>query len=211
MRFPKLGVRTRILAIALVPSLVLVIIGLGATGTLVDRAEQARSWADELNAGIAPTRELIEAVQLERRLTVWRVAGADSDVRALTSARQQLDTALRDLAPAQSRLARLGPESMAAATDALSDLGRQLVATRSGVDANTVALPDVYAFYNRIPQVVIAGVEIAQHSAPDAATAAELREADEVLHSLEAMSRADALAAALVDGDGLTRTWARNT
>ncbi|MEV6096962.1 hypothetical protein [Nocardia sp. NPDC051981] len=68
MRFPTLGVRTRILAIALVPSVALAAIGLGVAGTLIDRSHQARTWADEMRAGIVPTRELIEAVQAERQL-----------------------------------------------------------------------------------------------------------------------------------------------
>ncbi|GAB2540261.1 sensor histidine kinase [Nocardia heshunensis] len=204
MRFPKLGVRTRILAIALVPSLALAILGVSAAGTLVDRSHQARNWADEMQAGIAPTRELIEAVQAERQLTLWRVAGMDVDVRQLTSARQRLDSALRVLAPTQSALSRMGPESMGQATDAISDVGKHLAELRTGVDAGTVALADAYAFYNRIPQSVMAGVEIAEKTAPDAATTVELTQAADVLHSLEAMSRAYALGASLIDGDNLS-------
>ena len=91
--------RTRILAIALVPSLALVAIGGGATGYLVDRSNTARNWAQELQAGVAPTRELIEALELERRITLWRIAGADTDLHALAAARQRLDTALHEIAP----------------------------------------------------------------------------------------------------------------
>ncbi|MGW4247369.1 sensor histidine kinase [Nocardia sp. NPDC004722] len=204
MRFPKLGVRTRILAIALVPSLALVILGVGAAGTLVDRSHRARGWADEMQAGIAPTRELIEAVQSERQLTLWRVAGMEIDVRQLTTARQRLDSALRVLAPTQSALTRMGPESMGQATDAISDVGKRLSGLRSGVDAGTVPLADAYAFYNRIPESVMAGVEVAEKTAPDAATTVELTQAADILHSLEAMSRAYALGASLIDGDDLS-------
>ncbi|MEC3917526.1 sensor histidine kinase [Nocardia sp. CDC160] len=204
MRFPKLGVRSRILAIALVPSLALVVIGVSATGTLVDRSHRARSWADEMQAGIAPTRELIEAVQVERQLTLWRIAGVDNDVRRLTTARQRLDNALRALAPTQSALTHMGPESMGQATDAIAEVSKRLVSLRSGVDAGTVALADAYALYNRIPQSVMAGVQIAEKTAPDAATAVELTQAADVLHCLEAMSRAYALGASLIDGNDLS-------
>ncbi|AYF76462.1 ATP-binding protein [Nocardia yunnanensis] len=203
MRFPKLGVRTRILAIALAPSVALVVVGLGAAGTLVDRSHRARGWADEMQAGIAPTRALIEAVQTERRLTLWRLAGLDTDVRQLTAARQRLDDALRVLAPTQESLTRMGPESMGQATDAIGAVATRLADIRSGVDAGSLALPEVYAFYNRIPQSVMAGVEIAEKSAPDAATTVELAQAADVLRSLEAMSRAYALGAALLDGNTL--------
>ncbi|WP_433560639.1 sensor histidine kinase [Nocardia sp. CA-151230] len=204
MRFPTLGVRTRILAIALVPSVALAAIGLGVAGTLIDRSHRARTWADEMQAGIAPTRELIEAVQAERQLTLWRVAGMESDVRQLTTARQRLDSAVRLIAPAQSALSRIGPASMDQATGALGEMSKQLAGIRAGVDAGTLGLADAYAFYNHIPEAVMAGVQVAQKTAPDAATAVELTQAADVLHCLEAMSRANALGAALVDGNNLS-------
>ncbi|MEU0542702.1 nitrate- and nitrite sensing domain-containing protein [Nocardia sp. NPDC005978] len=205
MRSWRPGVRTRILAIALVPSLALVLLGVGAAGALVDRSTDARDWARELREGIAPTRELIEALQEERRITLWQIAGADSDVRALTTARLRLDNALRLLAPAQSRLAELGPDAMGASVDAFAALGAGLVTLRAGVDAGIIPVAEAYAFYNRMPELVQAGVRIAQESAPDPATALELAESREVLQGLEAMSRATALGAALTDGGtGLT-------
>ncbi|WP_433665744.1 sensor histidine kinase [Nocardia sp. CA-136227] len=204
MHFPKLGVRTRILAIALVPSLALAVSGNSAAGVLMDRASRARAWAGEMQAGIAPTRELIEAVQAERQLTLWRLAGVDVEVRQLTTARQRLDTAVRLLAPAQSELSRLGPDSMGQATTAMGETSKRLAGIRTGIDAGTVPAADAYAFYNRIPQSVMAGVEVAQRTAPDSATAVELMQAAEVLHCLEAMSRANALAVSLLDGNHLS-------
>ncbi|MFI1916649.1 nitrate- and nitrite sensing domain-containing protein [Nocardia sp. NPDC020380] len=203
MRLPKLGVRTRILAIALVPSVALVVIGVGAAGTLVNHSHHARTWADELETAIGPTRELVQAVQVERQLTLWRIAGADSDVQQLVAARQRLDQALEHLAPAQSRLQQMGPKAMGDSTDAFAALAEQLVGIRSAVDAGTLAFGDAYAFYNRMPDLVLAGVHIAEHSAPDAATTTELAESAEVLQCLEAVSRAYALGAALTDGNGL--------
>ncbi|MBL1073623.1 nitrate- and nitrite sensing domain-containing protein [Nocardia sp. 2] len=204
MRMPNLGVRTRILAIALVPSLALVVIGVGATGALVDESNEARAWADELQAGIAPTRELIEAIESERRITVWHNAGADPDVRDLAAARARLDNAFRQIAPAQSRLSNMGPESMGDSTAAFQAMGQQLTGIRAGVDAGQTPVAEAYQFYTRMPELVLAGIRIAQQSAPDAATAAELSESAEVLQSLEAMSRATALGAALVHESALS-------
>ncbi|MFB8000756.1 nitrate- and nitrite sensing domain-containing protein [Nocardia sp. NPDC056000] len=198
----RLGVRTRILAIALVPSLALVVIGVGATGYLVDRSNTAQDWADEMRDGVAPTRELIEALESERRITLWRIAGADTDLHALAAARQRLDIALTQLAPAQSRLSSIGPRAMGDTTSALTDLGKRLTLIRAGLDAGTLVLGDADAFYSSMPQLVLAGVRIAQQTAPDAPTAIELASASEVLQSLEAMSRANALGAALIDGGG---------
>ncbi|MCU1646897.1 MAG: hypothetical protein JWN03_7172 [Nocardia sp.] len=196
----RLGVRTRILAIALVPSLALVLIGVGAAGTLIDHSNNARTWADELQSGVAPTRELIEAVQLERQLTEWRTAGAEIDVRDLATARLRLDNALRQIAPAQSRLSSIGPQAMGDTTAAMGDLGGKLTQIRAGADATTLSTADADAFYSAMPQLVLAGVQIAQKQAPDAPTAIELAQAGAVLQGLEAMSRATALGAALIDG-----------
>ncbi|MFC9993978.1 nitrate- and nitrite sensing domain-containing protein [Nocardia sp. NPDC127526] len=200
----RLGVRIRILAIALVPSLALVVIGVGAAGALVDRSDEARTWADELQAGIAPTREIIEAVQAERRISVWHTVGAEPDIRTLTAARLRLDTALRLLAPAQSRLSSIGPEEMGDATAAFSALGNRLTGIRAGIDGGTLPIAEADAFYSQMPALVAAGTEIAQQTAPDAATATELSDASEVLRGLESMSRATALGAALATETGLT-------
>ncbi|WP_067821294.1 sensor histidine kinase [Nocardia inohanensis] len=200
---PRLGVRTRILAIALVPSLALVVVGISATGVLVDHSSAARTWADELRDGIGPTREMITAVQLERRITLWRSAGMDTDLRELTKARARVDDALRALAPAQNRLSDLGPQSMKESSQALGGLGRQLATIRAGVDAGTLPMIDAYQFYSGMPELVLAGVRIAEQTAPDAATAAELTEAEQVLRSLEAASRVTALGATLVNGEEL--------
>ncbi|WP_067708862.1 sensor histidine kinase [Nocardia yamanashiensis] len=200
---PRLGVRTRILAIALVPSLALAGIGISATGVLIDHSDNARTWADELRDGIGPTREMIAAVQLERRITLWRNAGMATDVRELTAARARLDEALRGLAPAQSRLSDLGPQSMKDSTEAMGGLGRQLATIRAGIDAGTLPVEDAYQFYSGMPKLVLAGVRIAEQTAPDAATASELTEAEQVLRSLEAMSRVTALGATLVADEEL--------
>ncbi|QLY28225.1 nitrate- and nitrite sensing domain-containing protein [Nocardia huaxiensis] len=204
MRMPNLGVRTRILAIALVPSLALVVVGVGATGGLVDQSNEARAWADELRAGISPTRELVEAIQAERRITLWRNAGADPDIRDLAAARLRLDNAFLQIAPNQSRLSSMGPESMGDSTAAFQALGKQLTTIRAGVDAGTVPVAEAYQFYSRMPELVMSGIRIAQQTAPDAATAAELSESAEVLQSLEAMSRATALGAALAQDEELS-------
>ncbi len=192
------------MAIALVPSPALVVVGAGAAGALVDRSAEARTWADELQAGITPTREIIEAVQAERRISLWHTVGAAPDIRELTAARLRLDNALRLLAPAQSRLASIGPSEMGDATAAFSALGERLTGIRAGIDAGTLPLGDAYAFYSRMPELVAAGTEIAQQTAPDAATATELADASEVLQGLESMSRATALGAALATDTGLT-------
>ncbi|WP_067563510.1 sensor histidine kinase [Nocardia acidivorans] len=194
------GVRTRILAIALVPGLALVAVGVGATGYLVDRSNSAQDWADEMRAGVAPTRELIDALAQERRITLWRMAGADTDLHALAAARQRLDAALRELVPAQSRLTSMGPEAMGDATSALTELSKRLTVIRVGLDAGTLPIGDADAFYSSMPQFVLAGVRIAQQTAPDPATAIELADASGVLEAQEAMGRANALGAALLVG-----------
>ncbi|WP_036536966.1 hypothetical protein, partial [Nocardia cyriacigeorgica] len=66
----RLGVRTRILAIALIPSLTLLVVGVGAAGYLVDRGNHGKQWAEAMQAAIDPTRQLLNAIQQERRLTL---------------------------------------------------------------------------------------------------------------------------------------------
>ena len=89
---------------------------------------------------------------------------------------------------------------MGDATSALTELTKRLTLIRTGLDAGTLLFGDADAFYSSIPQIVLTGVRIVQQVAPDASTAIELAAASGVLEGLEAMSRANALGAALIDG-----------
>ncbi|WP_040796499.1 sensor histidine kinase [Nocardia higoensis] len=195
----RLGVRGRILAIALVPSLTLLVIGVGTAGYLVDQGSAARDWADEIQAATPATREFVEALQQERHYTVASLTGDAAAGPALTAARVRLDGAVRGMleATADLKVGNSNDEEMAAFTSIIDHLGQ----LRQGVDVRQVPVLDAYGFFSQILDRISTGTRTAQEQAPDAEIGVELSRGVRLLYAAEGMSRSNALALALAATD----------
>ncbi|MGW4739396.1 sensor histidine kinase [Nocardia xishanensis] len=198
----RLGVRTRILAIALLPSLTLLVIGVSAAGYLVDQGTTAKDWAAQMQAAIPSTRELMEATQQERHLTLAHLAGDDSTGPALTAARVRLDGALRKLLEAGEGIREVDDSKIGDDLAGFNTLGQHLAGVRAQADSRQLPAAEAYAFYNRLLDVVSVGSQVAQQSAPDAEIGVEITEGMRLLYAAEAMSRSHALAIAMVIANG---------
>ncbi|MBF6328208.1 nitrate- and nitrite sensing domain-containing protein [Nocardia transvalensis] len=198
----RLGIRARILAIALVPSLALLVIGVGAAGYLVREGQHARDWAAILEGANKHTRELIASVEQERLLSLWQLSGAPDPV-GLGAARQRLDNALRDMASIEGQILETDADKMGPDLGGFDTLRKQLPQLRGAVDAGLIPVPDTYGAYTKILTGVELGTEITAKDAPDAAVATELAHSLRVLRAMDANSRVAALTAAAVNGSGL--------
>ncbi|NNH69042.1 HAMP domain-containing protein [Nocardia uniformis] len=199
----RLGVRTRILAIALVPSAALLGVGVGTAGYLVSTGNHAEDWAAQMIDGIEPVQEMLRAIQEERQATLWLYAGAQTDRSALATARLRLDNAFQLMLPTETRVKDLGSDEIQGDVGGFLMLKQQLLAVRAGVDAGQLPITDAYTFYSRLPDVVLVGTRIVQDDAPNAAVSAELSESVQTLLALECLTRANALGAALANESGL--------
>ncbi|WP_306361758.1 nitrate- and nitrite sensing domain-containing protein [Nocardia sp. CC227C] len=199
----RLGVRTRILAIALVPSAALLGVGVGTAGYLVSAGNRAEDWAAQMIDGIEPVAELLQAVQDERRATLWIYAGEETDRTALAGARTRLDTAFRTMTPTEDEVKNMGPEALQGDVGDFLKLKENLTTVRAGVDSGMLPITDAYTFYSRLPDVVLIGTRIVQDESPSAEIAAELSESVQVLLALESLTRANALGAMLANDMGL--------
>ncbi|MCP2276029.1 sensor histidine kinase [Nocardia amikacinitolerans] len=198
----RLGVRSRILAIALLPSLTLLVIGVGAAGYLVDQGNTAKDWAAQMQAAIPSTRELMEATQQERHLTLAHLAGDDSTGPALTAARVRLDGALRKLLEASAGIRAVDDSKIGDDLAGFNTLAQHLAGVRAQTDSRQLPMTEAYGFYNRLLDVVSVGSQVAQQSAPDAEIGVEITEGMRLLYAAEAMSRGHALAVAMVTANG---------
>ncbi|TLF58781.1 sensor histidine kinase [Nocardia cyriacigeorgica] len=200
----RLGVRTRILAIALIPSLTLLVVGVGAAGYLVDRGNHGKQWAEAMQAAIDPTRQLLNAIQQERRLTLTHLAGDPNAAAELATTRPRVDAAFQALIEASNPLRELDSETIGDNVGDFVTLGRQLAMVRTGADARALPTPDAYTFYTRVLDVITIGTQLAQRSAPDPAVVVQLALSTRLIYGIEAVSRSNALAeAALVGGSGV--------
>ncbi|MEV4241051.1 nitrate- and nitrite sensing domain-containing protein [Nocardia sp. NPDC049737] len=197
------GIRTRILVIALVPSLLLICIGVGTSVYLFNDARHAEGFARTLDTHLTPTRELVLAVQQERLLSVSQLAGAVVDPGALVAARMRFDAALNSLAAAEAEFQRVGGSAMGNVVAAFEELKTRLPELRSAIDAGRLPVADAYDFYCRLLDGMDEGSATIGQFAPDAATGSELTRNLGLLHVVESMSRASALTAAAVRPQGL--------
>ncbi|MFC8527207.1 nitrate- and nitrite sensing domain-containing protein [Nocardia sp. NPDC057227] len=198
------GVRTRVLAIALVPSLSLLVVGVGATSYLVSESNRTREWAVEIREATPSTRAMVESVQAERLATIAQLTGDSANATGLRAARAELDVALRGLDEARSSIGAVDP-ALADDVGGIDVLVGYLTAVRTATDAGQLPLADAYNFFGQILDAVVVGSQLSQRLAPDAEIGVELAEGMQLLKTTEAMARSNAFAIALESGqDTLT-------
>ncbi|WNJ55768.1 nitrate- and nitrite sensing domain-containing protein [Nocardia seriolae] len=199
----RLGVRTRVLAIALVPSLALLAIGVGGAGYLVVEGKHAREWAEALTSAAPTTYDLIVAVQQERQLSLAQMGGDGNDPKALAQARVRLDKALQGLAAITPAMQQYGPKGIGDNVGGLTTLSGQLAGVRTQIDTNAVAISDVYYFYGKLLEVVWIGSRMVADNAPSSEVALEVANGLQVVQASEMLSREASVAEVLLGGGSL--------
>ncbi|MGQ4615773.1 nitrate- and nitrite sensing domain-containing protein [Nocardia sp. R7R-8] len=196
----RLGVRARILAIALIPSLTLLVVGVGAASYLVAEGTKAKDWAAENQKAISSTRELMEAVQQERYLTLAQLSGDPTAAAPLGAARMRMDGALRGLIQASEGLRDVDDSKLGDNVADFTTLTQNMAAVRSGVDAAALPPADAYLFFNRLLDVISVGTKIAEQTAPDTEIGVRIATGMRLFNATEAMARSNALGGLYVDG-----------
>ncbi|MGV9616308.1 sensor histidine kinase [Nocardia xishanensis] len=195
-----LGVRTRLLAIVLIPSVALLALGIGATAYLVKSGRNAASWAELATSVTTPAILMIEAFQEERRASLLHLAGDDDATHTLPTARKNSDDALAALDSLGETASELRPD-VAGEIDSYDVLYKQLPALRSGIDAHAVPSAQVFLAFNRIIDTIVLASLLAAEVAPDAEIAVDLYKGVHALRAAEAVSRASALGSAALIAD----------
>ncbi|MCX4095759.1 nitrate- and nitrite sensing domain-containing protein [Nocardia sp. alder85J] len=188
--------RARVLAIALVPSIALLVVGGGGAVYLVVQGQKLRSWGDEQSAHASPGLVYSQTVQQERRLTLLRLAGHPELATGLPDVRPKVDASLQQMIVAATAFEKLNPGSTASAGEGYRALAHDLAAVRVKVDSNAMSIIDAYNFYNRLTEVVSTAMVSFAHSAPDTEIALGLSTIAGMFAAAEAMARAHDLAVA---------------
>ncbi|TQF69478.1 HAMP domain-containing protein [Rhodococcus spelaei] len=196
----RLGIRARILAIALVPSLALLGIGVGTAGYLIREGRQSEQWAEANRDAVSRARDVVAGVQQERMLSLWQLSGERGDPAALGAARNRLDAAFAELAPYSSRLQSASQGTMGADTGGFDTLLASLPQIRGAIDAGRMSIDDTYALFNKILDAVALGTNLVTTNAPNAEVGVALINGVRILHAMEGLSRSAALTAAELQG-----------
>ncbi|CRK57938.1 Putative sensor-like histidine kinase [Alloactinosynnema sp. L-07] len=186
-------IQSRLLIIALVPSVTIMIMGVGLSAFLAFQGLSTKSFADNVRAALDPSSRMIVAVQEERRLTTLLLTGTSTDTAALTGQRLETDAALKDLAATTERLAQDAPDELRTPLHALTVAANELPTKRGHIDHGMVDVQQAYDFYGELVEHVGAGVQGIARSATDAAVGFEQMISSELFRSVEAQARSHVL------------------
>jgi signal transduction histidine kinase len=197
-------IRTRVLAIVLVPSAALLLIGAGGSGYLVNQGVEAQHWAELLQGAISPAIDFTTTIQEERRLSLLRLNGDQQNSAALEEQRQKVNGALAEINGLAPTLLELNPDAVGDAASAFYQLFAQIPVMRQRIDAYQVGSGDAYAFYNQLVSVISIGLQDVGRHAPESPVAADETTATDLFQVTDAMSRGNALGAGAVARGGLS-------
>ncbi|MQA12016.1 MAG: HAMP domain-containing protein [Pseudonocardiaceae bacterium] len=199
---PRTSVRARVLAIAFIPSVVLLVIGATVAGYLVNQGLDAREFGATARARAVPVSSLISAMQEERRLSMQQLARPDD--RTLTEARRKTNQAERIVEQVTEERATEMPPSVQRDAATMADRFKQLPQFRQEIDGGARSAQQAYTHFNDIIAVFTSSVRGFAQAAPDATAGYEQLNAVPLLTAAEAMARSDSLAATRVASGGLT-------
>lgn len=197
------SIRSRVLAIALIPSAALLVVGAALAGYLIYDAVQSRDFAAKIQDASPAALQYFTALQDERKLTLQQIAGGPSDRAAVVEQRGVTDEAAEQVLAAVSRLEGDAPAGVQQSIGLQAKLIAGLPQFRQQVDAGAVPLLEAYAYYNTMLDEFASGLSGIAQNASDAEIAYLKVTALPLFTSADGMQRGDALAAAGFAGDGL--------
>jgi signal transduction histidine kinase len=196
--------RFRVLVIALVPSLVLLISGAGASTYLLVNALQQRDRAQLLGQGYQMAASFMPAMSQERSASIQAVSNPAPENRvALTRARQDMDGLLGRFRAVSSPVADAMPPEAKASIGKFIAKMPQLVATRQAIDAGRISRLSVYRAYNEVADAMIVAAGAIGKDSTDKKVALDRTTAADLMRASDWLDRANALAAGALASDGL--------
>ena len=202
-RFPvkfRLSVRARILSIALIPSVTLLAVGVGASTYLALRRSSCgtRSRAD---SATAPSHRVRQALQEERRLSLLVLSGDQSGEAGPHRGSRTLDKVMTspELLEAQTTIAEVAPETVGGSVDEADEVIKAFTQVRQGVDAGLAPSNQVLLLYNTVLDRVSTATRGVANALPDADAVGSANLSVDLANAVESMSRGNALGVSAVN------------
>lgn len=201
----RVTLRARVLAIALVPSLVLLSAGAGLSAYLLVNAVEQRDKAQLLGRGYQLAVPFMPAMSQERRASILMVAGPTPENRAaLLQARREMDGLLARFGAVSSDVANTMPPRAKAAIGVFVGKMPQIMATRQAIDAGRVSRLDVYRSYNDVADAMIVAAGAIGLDSTDKDVALQRTAAADLMRVSDWLEGGNALAAGALAGGGMT-------
>ncbi|MBK1787103.1 sensor histidine kinase [Prauserella cavernicola] len=204
-RKKRASIRTRVLAIVLIPSAALLITGGTVAGLLVHNGVVARNFSDYLGNLVDLAERFGNVVQAERATSLRAVGGDQQAAAELADRRAETDTVLETVAGTTATAADSNPTGVDEANSALAELGARLPVIRQSIDSRQAAATDVDGYFTQLSNFVVIGLEGVARSSPDPRAAMEETVSTDLYLVSDAHSRAVGLAAGAAEGGALTQ------
>ncbi|GAB3371227.1 sensor histidine kinase [Amycolatopsis echigonensis] len=201
------SIRSRVLAIALIPSAALLLVGIALAGYLIFDAAQARGYAQKIRGSEGPGIPFLLAAEQERQLSMSVLAGQDAARAELLAARPKTDASAAQITSVlEGNFATDSnvPASVKQNIATFAALEAKLPQLRQRVDSGQVPRLEVFSFYNQIIDQFTQGVAGLAQGARGADNAFARLSAIPIFNAAEEMQRADALASAGLASGGLS-------
>ncbi len=193
------------LAIALVPSLVLLSAGVGLSAYLLVSAVQQRDRAHLLGQGYQMAVPFMPAMSQERRASILEVSDpTPENLAALTHARQGMDGLLAQFGAISSQVAGAMPPAAKASIGTFVAKLPQIFAARKKIDTGQASRLGVYHAYNDVADAMIVAAGAIGKDSTDKEAALDRTTASDLMRVSDWLDRANALAAGALAGGGLT-------
>ncbi|MCU1684828.1 MAG: two-component system sensor kinase [Amycolatopsis sp.] len=192
------------LAIALIPSITLLVAGVVLASYLIIGAVGTRSFATKIRDSEQPSIPFFVATQEERRVALGAIAGNQTDRAALATQRSQTDAAAAAVLANLQGFVGDVPPSVQQNIATEGALLAKLPQMRQQADAGQLSLTAAYDYYNQIIDQFVLGLAGLAQDAPDAQNAYLRLIAVPLFTSADEMERSDALSAAGVAAGGLS-------
>ncbi|MGH8572408.1 MAG: nitrate- and nitrite sensing domain-containing protein, partial [Gammaproteobacteria bacterium] len=201
----RVTLRARVLAIALVPSLVLLSAGVGLSSYLLVNALEQRDRAQLLGRGYQMAVPFMPTMSQERRASILMVADPTPENHAaLIQAHRAMDGLLARFGAISSEVADAMPAEAKAAIGVFVGKLPQIMATRQAIDAGQASRLDVYHAYSDVADAMIVAAGAIGKDSTDKDVALQRTMASDLMRVSDRLDRGNALAAGALAGGGMT-------
>jgi signal transduction histidine kinase len=202
------GIRTRVLAIALIPSAALFVTSASVAGYLVSEGLSARAFANYFAQAGGGIVQATSAVQQERTLSLMAVGGDRQALASLPAQWDATNAAITKIQEVGQAGQGLDPRSVSAAQEAAasSKFTSQLGPIRKNVEAGRASVSEIDAFYSSLVALASATQLQVALSAPGVAPATDGITALTLFSAPELHSRAFGLGAGWAERGVLSRS-----
>ena len=204
-RSRRRGIRVRILAIAWIPSLLILVGGMAVSGVLASRGLNTTRFTDRFSADTTEVSTFALMLLAERRASVVYLADPRHDRAMLPAIRNKLDTSTDPALTAVRKCAAADPTIYSQLVADTTRTLAQLPAIRQRIDNRQASLIEVADYYSGAVDAFIMSLHLVANAEPVTSAAIALVGTVTLLQAGSVYLQADELAVAASIGHGLSQ------